>query len=176
MMPMTLMQMHSVANWLHGNNTMLVHYFPMVAPLNPNPNPHQNPNQNPNPTCHHQFSTNAQLPHFVPPSSSEFAMDPRTSAPPLRYSAPYSMSPYPPPHISPRALPSASPASYLHLSDHASAWSALSGPSSHSHSSGVAHLQAELARLTPYHGCPCGIFHSWPLAWALTAGYHWGPI
>ena len=122
----------------------------LVAPLNPNPNPNQNPNQNPNPTCHHQFSTNAQLPHFVPPSSSEFTMDPRTSAPPLRYSAPYSMSPYPPPHISPRALPSASPASYLHLSDHASAWSALSGPSSHSHSSGVAHLQAELARLTPY--------------------------
>ena len=29
MMPMTLMQLHSVANWLHGNNTMLVHYFPI---------------------------------------------------------------------------------------------------------------------------------------------------
>ena len=28
-MPMTLMQLHSVANWLHGNNTMLVHYFPI---------------------------------------------------------------------------------------------------------------------------------------------------
>ena len=29
MMPMTLMQLHTEANWLHGNNTMLVHYFPI---------------------------------------------------------------------------------------------------------------------------------------------------
>jgi len=27
-----------------------------------------------------------------------------------------------------------------------------------------------------YRGRHRGIFHSWPLAWALTAGYHWGPI
>ena len=65
----------------------------LVAPLNPN--------LNPNPTCHHQFSTNAPLPHFVPPSLSEFTMDPHMSVPPLCYSAPYSMSPYPPPIFHP---------------------------------------------------------------------------
>ena len=27
-----------------------------------------------------------------------------------------------------------------------------------------------------YRGRHCGIFHSWPLAWALTAGYRWGTL
>ena len=173
-------------------------------------------------------------------SSPEFiASSSHRSAPPLRHSAPHTMSPYPSYTITPsapaslRAAPHSGPPQYLSMS---------------SHSPGMSHLQAELARMTPftttvpplrsaafgspayytpngppsippyhqpahssgpipsfvdgfphpfhqgysgtdrscersqkryyvvYRGRHRGIFHSWPLAWALTAGYRWGTL
>ena len=75
-------------------------------------------------------------------SSPEFiASSSHRSAPPPRHSAPHTMSPYPSYTITPsapaslRAAPHSGPPQYLSMS---------------SHSPGMSHLQAELARMTPF--------------------------